>query len=81
MLTAGVGDDERVRVARHVHDEAVADPPLGSDAALTRDHCSHDLVGVETALHQRFNAARGNEADCLCGGIVAVRRRDEFERH
>ena len=73
MLTAASVMIERVRVARHVHDEAVADPPLGPDAALARDHRSHDLVGVEAALHQRFNPARGHEADSLGRGIVAMR--------
>src|SRR5208283_4013305 len=53
--------------------------PLGPDAALARDHRSHQLVGVETALHQRFNPARGHKADRLGGGIVAMRRRDELE--
>ena len=42
----GVSDDERIGMAGHVHDEAVADPALGADSTLVRDHCAHQLIGV-----------------------------------
>ena len=59
----GVGDYERFRVAGYVHDEAVADPALGADAAFPRDYRAHEFIGVEAALHQRLDPASGDEAD------------------
>ena len=37
----GVRNYERVLVGRRVHDEAAADPALGTDAAFARDNRSH----------------------------------------
>ena len=60
-----VGNDERLLVSRHVHDEAVADPALGANTAFPRDHRSHEFVGVEAALHQRLDPPGRNEAHRL----------------
>ena len=76
----GVGDDERIGMAGHVHDEAVADPALRPNSALPRDNGAHELVGVQAALHQRLDPARRDEPDRLSRRIVAMRRRDELER-
>ena len=32
----GVGDEQRLRMGRHVHDEDMADPPGGAQAGLRR---------------------------------------------
>jgi hypothetical protein len=60
-----VGDDERLFTAGHVHDEAMADPALGADAAFPGDDGAHELVGVEAALHQGFDLACRDQPDCL----------------
>ena len=61
----GVSDDERIGMAGHVHDEAVADPAFGANAAFPGDHGGHEFVGMEAALHQRLELARRDEADRL----------------
>ena len=38
----------------HVHDEAVADAPVGAQPRVALHHGAHQLVGVEAALHQRL---------------------------
>ena len=57
MLTAASVMISAVRVARHVHDEAVADAARGAQAAFALDHRAHQLVGVQAALHQRLGLA------------------------
>ena len=53
----GVGDDQGVLVAGHVHHEAVADAPRGAQPGLAPHHGGHQLVGVQAALHQRLGLA------------------------
>ena len=93
MLTAASVMMSGVRVAGHVHDEAMADPPRRAQAGLALDHRAHQLVGVQAALHQRLGAALANQATafaatswlCSASTISAVevdaelrRRRCEF---
>jgi hypothetical protein len=60
-----VGDYERIGMAGHVHNEAVANPALRPNPTLPRDNGTHELVGVEAALHKRLGPARRDEADRL----------------
>ena len=70
-----VGDEQRLRVAGHVHDEDVADPPLGAQAGGRRRDLAHQLVGVQAALHQQLALALADQRDGLRRGGVAVRAR------
>ena len=47
----GVGDDQRVLVAGNIHHETMTNAPRRADAALARDHSTHQLVGMEAAFH------------------------------
>ena len=73
----GIGDDQRIEMTRHVHDEAMADPPLGADAGIAGNHRGHQLIGVQAALHQRRSLGLPHQRDRLGGRIVAVRRLDD----
>ena len=50
-------------MAGNVHDEAVADPPGGPQAALAANHGAHELVRMQAALHQGFRLAGLHEVD------------------
>ncbi len=76
----GVGDDERIGVPRHVHDEAVADAPRGAQPRVAPDHRAHQLVGVQAAFHQRFRAPGAHLRHRLVGRLLAERRIDDRER-
>ena len=56
-----VGDDQRVRMARHVHHEAVADAARGPEPGLSLHHRGHQLVGVEATLHQGLRLGVADE--------------------
>ena len=56
----GVGDDERSRIRRRLHEEAVAHATAGAQRA--RHHGGHQLVGVQAALHQRVDLAAAARA-------------------
>ena len=75
----GVGDEQRLGVGRHVHDEDVADPPLGAQARRLCGDAAHQFVGVQAALHQQLALARVDQLDGLCRGRLAVRGIDELE--
>jgi hypothetical protein len=51
-VDGGVGDEQRLGVGRHVHDEDVADAPGRPQAGLAGGHRAHQLVGMQAALHQ-----------------------------
>ena len=76
----GVGDDQGLGMARHVHDEAVADAPGGADAGIARHDRAHQLVGMQAALHQGFGPPGAHQLDRLGGRIVAVLRRRRSRR-
>ena len=73
-VDGGVGDEQQLRIGRHVHDEDVADAPDGAHAALAADDRGHQLVGVQAALHQRRHLAGAHHLHGAGGGGVAVRR-------
>ena len=75
----GIGDDQRLVVVRHVHDEAMADAPGGAQAGVARDDRAHELVGVQAALHQRLGPAFADQRDGLGGGVMAVLGVDDLE--
>ena len=62
-----VGDGQHVVVARHVHDEAMAQPPLRAQAGVALDHLGQQLVGVQRPLHEHIDLAvarqPGGESD------------------
>jgi hypothetical protein len=66
-------------VARHVHDEDVADAAAGAQAGVGGGDLLHQLVGVQAALHQQLRRARADHGDGLRGGGVAVRRVDDLD--
>ena len=74
MLTAASVMISGLGMARHVHDEAVADASRRADAGVARHDGAHQLVGVQAALHQGLGAARAHELDRLGRRIVAVQR-------
>ena len=78
-VDCGIGDDQRLVVARHVHDEAMADPPRGPQPGVALDHRAHHLVGVQAAFHQRFGPALTNQLDRFGGRIMAVLSIDDLE--
>src|SRR5215472_4717741 len=69
-----VGDDQRILVAGDIHHKAMADAASGANAGLACDHRTHQLVGVQAALHQGLGLPLADDLDRLVGGIVAVRR-------
>jgi len=73
-----IGHDQCRGMVRHVHHEAVTDPARRPQP-VPPDHGGHELVRVQTPLHQRFGLAGLDERDGLLGGGVAVRRVDDAE--
>ena len=67
-----IGDDQRLLMSGNVHDKAMADPARRADAGVTRYNGAHQLVGVQTALHQGLGLALADQLDRLGGRIVAV---------
>ena len=57
-----VGDDERLRIARNVHNEAMANATLSANSAMRGNNGTHEFVGMETSLHQGVRATRGDFA-------------------
>ena len=60
-----IGDEQRVRMGRHVHDEHMADPPRGAQAGRGGRNRPHQFVGVQAALHQQFALGLVNELNRL----------------
>ena len=75
-----VGDEERPRIVGRVDRKDVADAPGGAQAALAVDHRMHELVGMESALHQRLDLAGAGHGDGLRGRGLAVLGRDDLVR-
>ena len=66
-----VGDDERPRVGGRLHQEAMAHATAG--AQRTADDRAHQFVGMQAALHQRFDLAFECQLDGALGGGLGVR--------
>ena len=77
MLTAASVMISGRLMARHVHDEAMADPARRPQAAVAADDRRHQLVRVEAPLHQRLGLAGLDERDGFRGRGMAVRRIDD----
>jgi hypothetical protein len=70
-VDGGIGDDERTRVRRRLHHEAMAH---AAPAAKRAGHDgAHQLVGVQASLHQRLDLAFDRQLHAARGGGVAVR--------
>jgi len=65
-------------VGRHVHDEHVADAPLGPQTGFGGGHRAHELIGVEAALHQQLALACVDQFDSLVGCGFAMLRVHKF---
>jgi hypothetical protein len=74
-----IGDEQRLGIARHVHDEDMADPPLRAQAGLARRHLAHELVRVQAALHQELAFGLMDQLDRLSSRRVAVGHIDDLE--
>ena len=75
-----IGHDQGRLMARHVHDEAMADPARRPQATVPADDSRHQLVRVQAALHQRLGLAGLDERDGFLGGGMAMGRIDDAER-
>ncbi len=53
-VDGGVGDDQGVLAAGHVHHEAMADAPLGAQPRAARHNRGHQFIRVQRAFHQGF---------------------------
>ena len=73
-----VGDEERLGVGRHVHDEDMADAAFRAQTGVLADDRGHQFVGVETALHQQLRFTEAHQLDRLLSGGVAVRDIDDL---
>src|SRR4029453_11518295 len=49
-----VGDQQGLRIRRHIHNEHVANPPRSPQACRGGGHRAHELVGVKAALHEQL---------------------------
>ena len=79
-VDGGVGNDDRPGIGRHGHEEAVAEPPLGAQAALLLHHLVQQLVGVQAALHQASRLAAAYHRHRHLGRVVAVLGGDDAVR-
>ena len=59
-------------IGRHGDQEAVAEPPFGTQAPLLLHHLVQQLVGMQAALHQRFGLAGADHRHRHLGGVMAV---------
>ena len=74
-----IGDEQRVRMGRHVHDEHMADPPRGAQAGRRGRNGPHQFIGVQAALHQQFAFGLVNELNAFRRRGIAVRHVDDLE--
>lgn len=73
-IDGGVGDEQRLGVSRHVHDEHVAQAPPGAQPRVGAHHLRQQLVGMQAALHQRLRVARAHQLDGARRRRMTVRR-------
>src|SRR5215467_7050056 len=59
-------------MARHVHNEDVTDPPCRSQTSTGSGDCSHELIGVQAALHQQLAFRFMDQLDRFGGGRLAM---------
>src|SRR5262249_8847573 len=74
----GIRDEQRLLISRHIHDEDMADAPLGAQARARSCPRPHQLVCWQAPLHQKLALPRLDELDGLGSGRIAVRRIDDL---
>src|SRR5262245_4700033 len=74
-----ISDEERLRMARHVHNENVADPPCRSQTGAGTGDCSHELIGMQAALHEQLAFRFMDQLNCFDSGRLAVARVHDLE--
>ena len=75
-----VGHQQRARIARHIHQIHMAEPPARVQAAVRRQHGVQQLVGVQRALHQKRRLASVDGCDGLGRRCDAMGDVDQAER-
>ena len=71
-VDGGIGDEQRLRIGRYVHDEDVADPTCRANSRFLADDLGHQLVGMQAPFHQRVRFAGAHQLDRLRGCRMAV---------
>ena len=69
----GVGYEKGLGISRDVHDKNMTDAPCGPKAGARCGNRPHQLIGVQTALHQQFALRLVNEFNRFGGRCLAVR--------
>ena len=59
-----VGNHDRTRVGRYVHQKHMADPSVRSQPGRARNDRRHQFVSVQAAFHERFGLAVAHQRDC-----------------
>src|SRR5215813_1705124 len=72
-----IGDEERVRMVRDIHDENMTDPPRRAQAGGGGGNRPHQLVGVQAAFHQQLALSLADQLNGLRGGRIAMRSIDD----
>ncbi|CPM93354.1 Uncharacterised protein [Bordetella pertussis] len=72
-----IGDEQRLGIGGHVHDEHMADAALGAQPGVARHDLVHQFVGMQAALHQQAGLPAAHQLDRGGGRGVAVRRIDD----
>ena len=74
-----IGDEHGLGIGRHVHDEDMADAPVGAQSADLGGDGAHHLVGVQAALHQDLALALVDQFDTAwsrrqprCGAVSTI---------
>ena len=68
-----IRDDQRLRIGRHVHHEAVAYASCSTQSGVALDDRAHQLIRVKASLHQRLGPAFAYDRDRLLGGGMTER--------
>ena len=78
----GIGDEQRLGMGRHVHDEDMADAPCGPQPGRRGGHGAHQFVRVQAALHQQLtldaciSSTAFAAAASLCGTSISSKAAD-----
>jgi Phosphate acetyl/butaryl transferase len=79
MFDRRIGNEQLLRVVRHVHHEDMADAPGCPEAGGGCGHRPHELVGMKAALHQQLCLAFMDQLHRLGGGRLAMGDVDKLE--
>ena len=79
-IDRAVGEHQGLVVRRYIHDEGVAEPPLGAQAGLSLDHLVEQHVGVQRPLDEHLGLALADQFDRSGGRLVVVGGLDDSER-